>query len=369
MATPPIPAATGLTPEQELAQWKAWRDMVDPQTITDPQASQYYAGPSPRPNDPRFPTNPLFSPAASSAYVNKQSHFDLKTGKTEKNKGFLDLPESYAILAMAGGMGGLIAGPAMAGIAAAHSAPAALAPEIASTTGALTGVAAPTAAGASAAGASGATTAAAGGGMGWANAIKTGLDWYNKGSGALSDIGQIAGNDAAAAAQGRGQQAQIQQGQDRNAIQLYLAQLAAAKQAMDQNSQLAGQAGHGDLMANVQDVQLNNLPASVQGRMPTLTGGLRPSVLGPNARQAGQTLSRNALLQLLQGPTNMPTAPTMTPMPDASGYDTLSKILGRTGSYAGAANPLFELFANQKKAPYQTVGPPMPPSNFDPEMG
>jgi hypothetical protein len=205
--------------------------------------------------------------------------------------------------------------------------------------------------------------------MGWADAIKTGLDWYNKGSGALSDIGQIAGNDAAAAAQGRGMQAQIQQGQDRNAIALYQAQLAAAKQAMEQNSTLASQAGQGDLMANVQDVQLNNLPASVQGHMPTMTGGLRPSVLGPNARQAGQTLSRNALLQLMQGSSNLPMAPKMTPMPDASGYDDFSKILARAGSYAGAANPLFDLFANQKKAPYQTVGPPMPPGNFDPEMG
>lgn len=164
-------------------------------------------------------------------------------------------------------------------------------------------------------------------------------DALSGGQQALTNVGQVAGNDAAAAASGRAQQGQIQQGQDRNAIGLYDAKLKAAQQALNQNSQLAGQTARGDLLSNVQDVNISGLPSGVH--MANMTGGLRPSVLGPNARQAGSTLSRNALLQLMAGPTNLPTAPSLTPLPDASAYDSLTKNLGRAGSYAGALSPLF----------------------------
>jgi hypothetical protein len=156
---------------------------------------------------------------------------------------------------------------------------------------------------------------------------------------ALSDTGQVAGGAAAASAAGRAQTAGINQNQDRNALGLYDAQLKGAQQALNQNSQLASQAARGDLMSNVQDVNFTNLPPGVHTA--GMTGGLRPSDLGPNARQAGQTLSRNALLQLLQGPTNLPKAPTLTPLPDANGFDKFNQILGYGGSMAGALSPLF----------------------------
>ena len=171
---------------------------------------------------------------------------------------------------------------------------------------------------------------------------KKGLDTYNGVKGALSDAGQVAGNDAAAAAQGRSLQAQLQQNQDRNALGLYQTKLAAAQQALNQHSQLASQAARGDLLNNVQDAQITGLPSYIH--IGQVSGGLRPSALGPNARQAGATLSRNALLQLLQGDTNLPTAPNLTPLPEASGYDNFTKGLSRVGAYAGAIDPLLESF-------------------------
>ncbi len=48
--------------------------------------------------------------------VNGQ-HFDMEKGQIVKNGGFWDLPESYAILAAAAGMGGLAAAPLLAGTA------------------------------------------------------------------------------------------------------------------------------------------------------------------------------------------------------------------------------------------------------------
>lgn len=150
---------------------------------------------------------------------------------------------------------------------------------------------------------------------------------------ALSNTGQVAGSDAAAAAKGRLEQGQLQQGQDRNAISLYNDQFQNNLKAP---STLASQTARGDLMANLQPAQISGLPSYV--KMPQISGGLTPAALGPNTRSAGAALSRNALLQLASNKFNLPAAPSLTPLPDASGYDTFSKTLGRIGSYAGALN-------------------------------
>lgn len=176
----------------------------------------------------------------------------------------------------------------------------------------------------------------------------------------LSNAGQVGGNAAASAAQGRLAEGQLTQGQDRNALGLYNAQLAAAQQAINQHSQLAHQAGQGDVMSNVQDVNISGLPSNVH--MGNVTGGLRPSLLGPNARQAGQTLSRNALLQLLQGDTNLPKAPQLTPLPQANGLDKVNAGLGYAGSMAGALSPLFQPKGGPQ--PYSVWGDGVP---VDPE--
>ena len=119
--TPPIPSNAGLSPMEQLAQWKRWRDSVDPSTSTlSGDEAKYYNGPNPRPGDPRFTSaegaySSSFSPEAEQMFVNAKTHFDTNSGKVTKNKGFMDLPESKWILAMAAAAGAGIAAPAIAG--------------------------------------------------------------------------------------------------------------------------------------------------------------------------------------------------------------------------------------------------------------
>lgn len=151
---------------------------------------------------------------------------------------------------------------------------------------------------------------------------------------ALGDLGQTAGNDAASAAQGRLQQAQVQQKQDQNAINLYEAE---QKNALQSPSLLASQAVRGDLINNLQPASFSGLPSYV--KMPQVSGGLSPAALGPGAHQAGAALTRNALLNLMSNKFQLPTPPQLTPLPQASGYDTFNKVLGRAGAFAGALPP------------------------------
>lgn len=88
------------------------------------------------------------------------------------------------------------------------------------------------------------------------------------------------------------------------------------------------QAARGDMLANVQDVHIGRPSGST---IPTFnyTGGLRPSALGPNARQAGSEMSRQALLKLMEGEQlpqyQAPKAPTL----DTGGF--LENFLGGAG--------------------------------------
>jgi hypothetical protein len=111
---------------QELQQWKAFRDSFsdDPAKIqaaaqADPNiaakyngdtlsdaAKQYAVG--------RYDPNANGGKGGPANGVNGQ-HFDVKTGQIEKNKGAMDLPETYAILAAAAGLGGVAAAPFIAG--------------------------------------------------------------------------------------------------------------------------------------------------------------------------------------------------------------------------------------------------------------
>ena len=52
-----------------------------------------------------------------------------------------------------------------------------------------------------------------------------------------------------------------------------------------QPATVRSQVGVGDLLANVQDVEIEGLPSYIH--KVNFTGGLRPSALGPMSRQAG----------------------------------------------------------------------------------
>jgi hypothetical protein len=107
----------------------------------------------------------------------------------------------------------------------------------------------------------------------------------------------------------------------------------------------AQQVGLGDLLANVRDVEIGGLPSYIPKI--SVSGGLRPSALGPMTRQAGGNLARQALEAQMSG-SDIPN------LPDVSGLGTdapqlselekpgaLDKVL-ELGGYAGLPFSVFE---------------------------
>jgi hypothetical protein len=88
----------------------------------------------------------------------------------------------------------------------------------------------------------------------------------------------------------------------------------------------------GGLAANAQDVVANR-PKGIPNV--SFSGGIRPSAFGPQGREAGQELSRQALLRLMEGdkfeklpsPTVLPELG-MSELPKASGFDKFLGIVG-----------------------------------------
>jgi hypothetical protein len=162
--------------------------------------------------------------------------------------------------------------------------------------------------------------------------------------------GQIAGAIAANRAAGRAQETGLntnrdavgtsQYGVGQNA-QMQAGQLDLSRQQFGEEarSRRARQAMIGDLLANIQDINV-----SVPGiQNASVTGGLRPSAMGELGRGAGSELSKQALLRLLQGDTftggEILPMPGLTPTPQANGLDRLLSVGGSLGSLSGAIAP------------------------------
>lgn len=107
----------------------------------------------------------------------------------------------------------------------------------------------------------------------------------------------------------------------------------------------------GSVLANAQDASISGLPKGVT--VPTISGGLRPSMFSGDTRALGQQMTRDALLSQMapqatpysdlkpldvSSITNM-TAPGPTPLPQAS---TLDGILSAIGTYGGLAAPFLQ---------------------------
>jgi hypothetical protein len=158
----------------------------------------------------------------------------------------------------------------------------------------------------------------------------------------MADIFQTAGDISsilaaynAANAQGRVQQAGVNQNQANTAANLYRTQLQGA---LTGPSTSAAQAAKGDVQANIQpfawtgDTKMaGNIP------VPQATGGLTPSLLGPNARQAGQKLAALGNSRVLSPSFNLPSVPSLAPVPTASGLDQTLGAASTIGSLAAAA--------------------------------
>ncbi len=187
---------------------------------------------------------------------------------------------------------------------------------------------------------------------------------------AATAASQVAASAAAARAQGRATQAQLQQGQDKNALagyqtdkQLDLSALNSAYQAAlsrgsgilsEQAANLAApgkraaNSVRGDILANAQDAVASNVPAGVH--VINFSGGLRPSMFSGNTRALGAAMSRQALLDQL-APQATPfsdlkpmdvssitsrTAPAVTPLPQGNALDSILSNIGLYGSMGGA---------------------------------
>ena len=104
----------------------------------------------------------------------------------------------------------------------------------------------------------------------------------------------------------------------------------------------AGNAVRGDLLANVQDASISHPRATI----PTISGGMRPSMLSGETRQLGREMTREALMSQLEGsPLSLPertdfdarlsAPPGQTPLPQASGLDKFLNIAAPIAGLVG----------------------------------
>lgn len=228
---------------------------------------------------------------------------------------------------------------------------------------------------------------AGGGSTGILDTIKSAYDWYNKGKNVYDTVS--GGNNGPSAAQALGQtagsieqqrmnalikEAELQQAQDRLGLERTTAgvgvgnlDLAQKKQALAAPGSEAQNSVRGDILANSRDASFSGLPSYIH--VPTLSGGLRPSMLSDSSRQLGAKMSRDALTRSMSGAdTNfapLPTVPNATPLPSATGLDSLlqgvggaSSILGALGSLGGSTSGGSTPGMQAGGTPYDGAGTP-----------
>ena len=135
--------------------------------------------------------------------------------------------------------------------------------------------------------------------------------------------------------------------QDAAARQRDASALQRARFAQDNPAARAAQAARGDVQSGIQDYHATFNPDGTY----TTTGGLRPSLLGPNARQAGGEMGRQALMALMTK-SDVPELST----PQHSGV--LEKGLGATGFLSSIGSALGKLPAGQPPMQGGMQGPP-----------
>jgi hypothetical protein len=142
----------------------------------------------------------------------------------------------------------------------------------------------------------------------------------------------------------------VAQNQGQNNVLLQMAQIELLRKQMEEQNRggRAAQVAQGDLQANVQDARV-----SAPSHIPRfeVSGGLRPSAMGPNARAAGGTLSNQSLAALLQGDDFMAINPTGPIDLDASmpKESTLDKIMGGIGTAGNVMQSMQQAQALQQQ--------------------
>lgn len=124
-------------------------------------------------------------------------------------------------------------------------------------------------------------------------------------------------------------QAKLQQQQDQNAQ-------ARAKLALSAPQSEASNSVRGDILAKSQDATISGLPSYIH--VPTIGGGLRPSMLSANSRALGANMSRNALLNNISGKD----VPDLTPLPQANAYDSILQGVGTGAGFLNAVGGMLK---------------------------
>ena len=111
-----------------------------------------------------------------------------------------------------------------------------------------------------------------------------------------------------------------------------------ADRVLTNSKDRAQQVGLGDLLSNVQDVDIQGLPSYIP--KVNFAGGLRPSALGPMSRQAGQNLAQQALQAQMSGSDipNLPDtsqlgtdAPALSELQQSGKLDSILSGIGMAG--------------------------------------
>lgn len=152
---------------------------------------------------------------------------------------------------------------------------------------------------------------------------------------------------------------------NRNIIDLYKAQQDAAIARSDADlrqkdytlkaPQLrANNSVRGDIMANAQDATVSGVSPNIP--VPTISGGLRPSMFSQNTRDLGGLMSQQALDSQKAGDTFSPLpstdAPSLMNVPQPGKLDSILNIAGSVGSLASLI-------------PYTRTKKPVAPSYYD----
>lgn len=165
------------------------------------------------------------------------------------------------------------------------------------------------------------------------------------------NVGQVAGNAASAAAQNRLTQGGLINNANRNLIDLYAQEAKNAGEnnanALTAPTKIARQGVLASMIENGHNANFSGLPSYI--KPPTLSGGLLPdSILTPDVRKMGGNLTREAMLAQLTGEKNnfqipnMPTAPTMAPLPESGKLESGLSTTGLIGGLIGAASPIIK---------------------------
>lgn len=192
-------------------------------------------------------------------------------------------------------------------------------------------------------------------------------------TGYLDTAGRVADAIGAASsgrAAGRATEAQLAQGANRNIIDLYRAQQDAANSenafglnkvsagigvgnldlnqkqfSLDAPGKRASNSVRGDILANAQDAVGSGISPNIP--VPTITGGLRPSMFSANTRALGGEMSSQALKSQQAGdqfsplPTLPdykagPAAPSLTDVPQAGKLDSILNVASSIGGLMGS---------------------------------